>query len=121
MRRDRARNVDQIDVLVTRAYVFELDAEWLSEACRFSRCDDVAIRQPYRAIDECNAQAALLERLTYRRFVWQLALVDVSAGRQPHAEPLVAVQKDAPVVDDEDRDGELADGCSRGCEKARAG
>jgi hypothetical protein len=106
-------------VLVTGADVFELNPNRLDQTRRLAWRDGVIYGQEKRSVYERDAHAALFESLADGRLVGQLAFVDVSARRQPQAELAVPVEKDASVVDDEDRDGELARDARAGRRRVR--
>lgn len=99
---------------MTGTDVLELDAEWLDETRGLAGKQDVSGRQGERGVDELNAHAALLKGLADGSLVGKLAFVDVAAGWEPQTETPMTVKQDAALVDDEDRDGELADGGGRG-------
>ena len=68
---------------------------------------NVEVSQPGWAGPRLEAEARLLLRFASGRFPGHLARVEVAAGLQPQAEPLVAVQHDPGRAEDEGRAGQV--------------
>ena len=86
---------------MARVDVFDLNAGRHDQLARLLDGQAAATHQP-------RAYSCLLEHLSHGRLVGQLVVFDVAAGRQPLAELAVEVQQDAPGVDHEDGNGEVA-------------
>lgn len=97
---DRAREIDQVDVLMAVLDVFELDA---GGTYQLAWCGD----WDSGIADELDFHANFFAGFPQRGLVRQLAWLDMSAGREPLLQLAMPEQRDAPVVNDEDGDGEV--------------